>query len=75
MRWRESLRLHSMQVHALMVSAVVWLAKQNDNIMSAFNGLPSDIRSKMPYVIGFVLMAFGIFARTVSQQKKPDGSK
>lgn len=64
-----------MQVHAAMVTAVVWLAKQNDTVMSVFSGLPDDIRTKMPYVVGFILLGFGVFARNVQQREKTDAPK
>jgi hypothetical protein len=71
MNLRQALGLHSVRVHIATSLLATYLATINEAALPVLNGLPPEMRSKLPAAIGFVLIAIGIAARMLAQPDHP----
>jgi hypothetical protein len=64
---RDALGLHSIRVHIIMSTLVTYLLAINEAALPVLNGLPPEMRAKMPYAIGIGLLVIGVIARMLAQ--------
>lgn len=64
---KDALGLHSVKVHVAMSVLVTYLTAVNEAALPILNGLPPEMRAKMPYAIGIGLLVVGVLARMLAQ--------
>ena len=77
--WRQVLRFWSVQLNALGLLILGWIQFDPVGVLEVWSLLPDDVRAIFPprtmMVVGMVLVALSIVARTVKQPKLHEGDE
>jgi hypothetical protein len=68
---RDALGLHSVKVHVLMTGLATYLMAINEAALPLLNALPPEMRAKMPYALGLIILIGGVAARMIAQPDHP----